>query len=210
MSLFLYFFFLKSFTCFGFIVGNGPGVCNKASSFFDLETTLKTSSDTLLIKIHSKGFLILWFGHILYHIAPSCVYLCVCKVHPSREFFAVAEKGTSPDIIVYEYPSLRPGRILRGKTTGWCWAMQPPPPAGTFLMCMPSGGTRHRYSCVSFNHDGSLLASVGGEPDFLLTLWDWRREEVQSFQATSQEVHRVSFSHYDQELLTTAGCRHIK
>ncbi|XP_020563566.1 cilia- and flagella-associated protein 44 isoform X3 [Oryzias latipes] len=105
-------------------------------------------------------------------------------VHPSREFFAVAEKGTSPDIIVYEYPSLRPGRILRG-------------------------GTRHRYSCVSFNHDGSLLASVGGEPDFLLTLWDWRREEVQSFQATSQEVHRVSFSHYDQELLTTAGCRHI-
>uniref|UniRef100_A0A3P9K0M3 Uncharacterized protein n=1 Tax=Oryzias latipes TaxID=8090 RepID=A0A3P9K0M3_ORYLA len=105
-------------------------------------------------------------------------------VHPSREFFAVAEKGASPDIIVYEYPSLRPGRILRG-------------------------GTRHRYSCVSFNHDGSLLASVGGEPDFLLTLWDWRREEVQSFQATSQEVHRVSFSHYDQELLTTAGCRHI-
>uniref|UniRef100_A0A8C7YYR7 Uncharacterized protein n=1 Tax=Oryzias sinensis TaxID=183150 RepID=A0A8C7YYR7_9TELE len=87
--------------------------------------------------------------------------------------------------------------------------MQSPPPAGTFLIGMPSGGTRHRYSCVSFNHDGSLLASVGGEPDFLLTLWDWRREEVQSFQATSQEVHRVSFSHYDQELLTTAGCRHI-
>lgn len=44
-----------------------------------------------------------------------CVCLCVCvKAHPSKEFFAVAEKGNYPDIIVYEYPSLRPYRILRG------------------------------------------------------------------------------------------------
>uniref|UniRef100_A0A3B3BSQ8 Cilia and flagella associated protein 44 n=1 Tax=Oryzias melastigma TaxID=30732 RepID=A0A3B3BSQ8_ORYME len=105
-------------------------------------------------------------------------------VHPTREFFVVAEKGTSPDILVYEYPSLRLYRILKG-------------------------GTQHRYTCVSFSPDGGSLLSAGGEPDFMLTLWDWRRQEVQSFQATSQEVYRVSFSHYDQELLTTAGCRHI-
>ncbi|RVE65424.1 hypothetical protein OJAV_G00116460 [Oryzias javanicus] len=105
-------------------------------------------------------------------------------VHPTREFFVVAEKGTSPDILVYEYPSLRLHRILRG-------------------------GTQHRYTCVSFSPDGGLLVSAGGEPDLMLTLWNWRQQEVQSFQATSQEVYRVSFSLYDQELLTTAGRRHI-
>ncbi len=42
--------------------------------------------------------------------------MCVCfKVHPSKEFFVVAEKGNQPNIIVYEYPSLQPCRILRGK-----------------------------------------------------------------------------------------------
>lgn len=44
-------------------------------------------------------------------------YLSVCayKVHPTKEFFVVAEKGNWPNIIVYEYPSLKPYRILRGK-----------------------------------------------------------------------------------------------
>lgn len=43
-----------------------------------------------------------------------CVCVCV-KTHPSKEYFVVAEKGNKPNIIVYEYPSLRPYRILRGK-----------------------------------------------------------------------------------------------
>lgn len=34
--------------------------------------------------------------------------------YPTREYFAVAEKGNQPDIVVYEYPSLRPYRVLRG------------------------------------------------------------------------------------------------
>lgn len=41
-----------------------------------------------------------------------CVYV---KAHPSKECFAVAEKGIQPSIIMYEYPSLRPFCILRGK-----------------------------------------------------------------------------------------------
>ncbi|KAG7258930.1 hypothetical protein CRUP_033857 [Coryphaenoides rupestris] len=73
--------------------------------------------------------------------------------HPSKKYFAVAEKGDQPHILVYEYPSLRPYRILRG-------------------------GTGLAYSYVDFNPDGSLLASVGTAPDYLLTVWDWRQELV--------------------------------
>lgn len=44
------------------------------------------------------------------------VHVLVCvKVSPSKDYFAVAEKGTQPDILLYEYPSLRLYRILRGE-----------------------------------------------------------------------------------------------
>uniref|UniRef100_A0A8C4IP88 Cilia- and flagella-associated protein 44 n=1 Tax=Dicentrarchus labrax TaxID=13489 RepID=A0A8C4IP88_DICLA len=106
--------------------------------------------------------------------------------HPSKEYFVVAEKGNQPNIIVYEYPSLRPYRILRG-------------------------GTERAYSFMDFNYDGSLLASVGSAPDFMLTLWDWRQEEVMlSCKAISQDVYRVSFSPYNPGLLTSSGSGHIK
>ncbi|XP_012720586.2 cilia- and flagella-associated protein 44 [Fundulus heteroclitus] len=107
-------------------------------------------------------------------------------VHPAKEFFSVAEKGNHPSIIIYEYPSLRPYRVLRG-------------------------GTECEYSFVDFNLDGSLLASVGGAPDYMLTLWNWRQEEVKlSCKAISQEVYRVSFSPYNPGLLTSSGSGHIK
>ena len=38
------------------------------------------------------------------------------QVHPSRKYFAVAEKGESPNINMFEYPSLKLYRILRGGT----------------------------------------------------------------------------------------------
>ncbi|MED6272616.1 hypothetical protein CHARACLAT_032115 [Characodon lateralis] len=95
----------------------------------------------------------------------------------TREFFTVAEKGNHPIIVVYEYPSLRPCRVLRG-------------------------GMKCEFD-VDFNLDGSLLASMGGASDYMLTLWNWRQEEVmQSCKVISQEVYRVSFSLYDPELLT--------
>ncbi|GLD56738.1 cilia- and flagella-associated protein 44-like protein, partial [Lates japonicus] len=106
--------------------------------------------------------------------------------HPSKQYFVAAEKGNQPNIIVYEYPSLRPHRVLRG-------------------------GTERAYSFVDFNHDGSLLASVGSAPDYMLTLWNWRQEEVMlSCKAVSQEVYRVSFSPYNPGLLTSSGSGHIK
>ena len=37
-------------------------------------------------------------------------------VHPERKHFAVAEKGVSPNIYIYEYPSFRLYRILQKGT----------------------------------------------------------------------------------------------
>lgn len=74
-------------------------------------------------------------------------------VHPSKKYFAVAEKGNYPNIYIYEYPSLKLYRIL-------------------------SKGTETLYAHVEFSRTGSKLASIGGNPDYTLTVWDWLGEKV--------------------------------
>ncbi|KAK3588814.1 hypothetical protein CHS0354_028462 [Potamilus streckersoni] len=107
-------------------------------------------------------------------------------VHPDRKFFAVAEKGDGPNINVFEWPSLKLYRILRG-------------------------GTQKSYSYVDFSPDGKLLASQGGDPDYMLTLWDWQEEKtVLRSKAFSQDVFRVSFSTELEGQLTTSGTGHIR
>ncbi|XP_016055705.1 PREDICTED: cilia- and flagella-associated protein 44 [Miniopterus natalensis] len=110
----------------------------------------------------------------------------VIGVHPDKTYFAIAEKGVCPKIIIYEYPSLRPYRILQD-------------------------GTDLAYAYVDFNYSGSLLASVGGNPDHTLTIWNWRQEQpILRTKAFSQEVFKVTFNPEDDQQLTTAGTGHIK
>ncbi|XP_038610697.1 cilia- and flagella-associated protein 44 isoform X3 [Tachyglossus aculeatus] len=107
-------------------------------------------------------------------------------VHPAKTHFAVAEKGRKPNIVIYEFPSLRPFRILRG-------------------------GTEEAYACIDFNNSGSLLASVGSGPDYTLTVWIWAQEQpVLRTKAFSQEVFKVTFNPENGEQLTTSGSGHIK
>ncbi|XP_007945643.1 cilia- and flagella-associated protein 44 [Orycteropus afer afer] len=110
----------------------------------------------------------------------------VIGVHPNKTYFAVAEKGSSPNIIIYEYPSLRPHRILRD-------------------------GCDLGYAYVDFNFNGTLLASVGGSPDYTFTIWLWKEEQpILRTKAFSQEVFKVTFNPEDDEQLTTSGAGHIK
>ncbi|XP_063718325.1 cilia- and flagella-associated protein 44-like isoform X2 [Symsagittifera roscoffensis] len=107
-------------------------------------------------------------------------------VHPQRKSFVVAEKGNKPNICVYEYPSLKLYRILRE-------------------------GTEETYSFVTFDPSGELLASLGGKPDYMLTIWNWRHEHITlRCKAFSQEIFRVSFSNDLEGILTTAGQGHIR
>jgi WD40 repeat protein len=81
--------------------------------------------------------------------------------------------GQLPNIYIYEYPSLKLYRILRK-------------------------GTERSYSSVTFSGSGDMLASVGSDPDYLLTVWDWRQERLLlKSKAFSQEVYRVSFSQFN-------------
>jgi hypothetical protein len=43
-------------------------------------------------------------------------FVFVKKVHSSKQYFAIGEKGDIPNIVIYEFPSLKPYRILKGGT----------------------------------------------------------------------------------------------
>lgn len=64
---------------------------------------------------HVKIFILRWDFNV---VADLYTYITLgflyFQVHPSRKYFAVAEKGHKPNIILYEFPSLKPFRILRG------------------------------------------------------------------------------------------------
>lgn len=109
------------------------------------------------------------------------------QVHPSHQYFAVGEKGTKPSIAIYSYPDLKLYRLLRE-------------------------GTEESYSHMDFKpNDGNLLASVGGSPDYMLTVWEWRKESVVlRSKAFSQDIYRVSFSPEMEGQLTTSGTGHIR
>ncbi|KAK3770719.1 hypothetical protein RRG08_037905 [Elysia crispata] len=115
----------------------------------------------------------------------GCGIGAIC-VHPSRKYFAVGEKGEAPNINIFEFPSLKLYRIMRG-------------------------GTEQSYTSLTFSPDGELLASQGGEPDFMLTVWNWRQEKTTlRTKSFSQDVYRVSFAPELEGQLTTAGSGHIR
>lgn len=78
----------------------------------------------------------------------------------------------------------------------------------TFIL---SDGTDLAYAYVDFNYDGTLLASIGGNPDHTLTIWNWKEEQpILRTKAFSQEVFKVTFNPDNDEQLTTSGSGHIK
>lgn len=74
-----------------------------------------------------------------------------------------------------------------------------------------SGGTETAYVFGDFNRAGTLLASVGSSPDYMLTIWDWKQEEtLLRSKAFAQDVYKVMFSAENEEHLTTGGSGHIR
>ncbi|CAH2108330.1 unnamed protein product [Euphydryas editha] len=72
-------------------------------------------------------------------------------------------------------------------------------------------GTANAYAVLDFSPDGELLASVGKEPDYNLTIWNWKRHKILlRTSAFSFDVNTVMFSPYCPGQLTTAGAAHIK
>ncbi|XP_052739568.1 cilia- and flagella-associated protein 44 [Bicyclus anynana] len=72
-------------------------------------------------------------------------------------------------------------------------------------------GTTNAYSVLDFSPDGEMLASVGKEPDYNLTIWNWKRHTILlRTSAFTFDVNTVMFSPYCPGQLTTAGAAHIK
>ncbi|CAH8858209.1 unnamed protein product [Trichobilharzia szidati] len=108
------------------------------------------------------------------------------SVHPKHNYIAIAEKGTLPFVCIYQYPEIRLYRILKE-------------------------GTQTAYSACQFSPDGEMIATVGCDPDYMLTLWEWRNEQiVLRAKAFSQDIYRVAWSTDLSGVLTTAGVGHIR
>ncbi|CAK8998816.1 Cilia- and flagella-associated protein 44 (WD repeat-containing protein 52) [Durusdinium trenchii] len=125
-------------------------------------------------------------GSIEYIFSPDDQGIGAVCVHPSKRFFAMGGQGDKPNVYIYTYPSLRLHRVLRL-------------------------GTERSYACMAFNSDGTKLATVGGSPDFLLTVWDWDESRIiLRNKAFAQEVYNVSFAPNKDGFLTTSGLGHIR
>ncbi|XP_039285511.1 cilia- and flagella-associated protein 44 [Nilaparvata lugens] len=99
---------------------------------------------------------------------------------------AIGEKGVNPLIIVYEWPSFQVISVLKE-------------------------GTTKEYTHLNFSSDGKHLVSQGGEPDFLITVWNWKRGEIMlQVKSHTQDVFNVEFSRYFPGNLTSSGLGHIK
>ena len=67
------------------------------------------------------------------------------------------------------------------------------------------------YAHVEFSKSGNMLASLGGAPDYTLTVWNWVKQKViLKAKAFSQEIFRVSFSPFTDDILFTCGQGHIR
>ncbi|XP_014003771.1 cilia- and flagella-associated protein 44 [Salmo salar] len=108
-----------------------------------------------------------WITLIHPHFKPIC-HCVSLQAHPSKRYFAVAEKGDQPNIVPH-------------------------------------------YNSTAFS-EGTLLASVGSAPDYMLTLWEWRHEQAmlccKAFVLTGRL--RVTFSPDNAGQLTTSGSGHMK
>ncbi|KAK1137227.1 hypothetical protein K0M31_001748 [Melipona bicolor] len=99
---------------------------------------------------------------------------------------AVGANGENPVINIFNWPNMEPITVLKG-------------------------GTTKRYFHLSYSPDGLLLVSQGGEPDYYISLWNWKESNI-ILQCKShvQDVYNVTFSKYIPGQLTSSGVGHIK
>ncbi|XP_046415054.1 cilia- and flagella-associated protein 44 [Neodiprion fabricii] len=106
--------------------------------------------------------------------------------NPTYNHIAVGENGINPPIIIYEWPTMEIVTIL----------MQ---------------GTKRSYSHLAYSPDGLLLVSQGGEPDYMITVWNWSRARIMlRCKSHVQDIYNVTFSPSVPGHLTSSGSGHIK
>lgn len=109
-----------------------------------------------------------------------------CAVHPNKEYVAFGESGKNPQVVIYQFPTNKLYRILKG-------------------------GTDSAFTAMNFSPDGKMFACVGTFPDYTLTVWDWEKETlILRAKAFSQDIFRVTFSDKLAGRLVSSGVGHIR
>jgi len=117
------------------------------------------------------------------------------SVSPHGDYLAVAEKSstTPPRVFIYvitpsgeQAVDPRPYRILRN-------------------------GTEKGYACCCFSpHDKKQMATLGKSPDYLLTIWNWKKESILlKCKAYGQDIFQVRWGQFPGQLITS-GSGHIR
>ncbi len=75
-------------------------------------------------------------------------------VHPSYTLYAVGELGPNPVINIFTFPEHNLVKVLKKGALGG-------------------------YASLCFSSSGDKLASVATQPDYMLTVWDWRRQLIE-------------------------------
>ncbi|KAL3267249.1 hypothetical protein HHI36_011382 [Cryptolaemus montrouzieri] len=114
------------------------------------------------------------------------------RTNPNAELkhIAVAENGNNfgakPLVVIYEWPTLE-------------------------IVCVLKGGSTASFTNLDYSPDGSLLVSQAGEPDYLITIYDWPRHTILlRTKSYVNDVYRVKFSEKVPGQLCSAGVAHIK
>ncbi|CRK89887.1 CLUMA_CG003434, isoform A [Clunio marinus] len=106
--------------------------------------------------------------------------------NPDLNHLTIGENGKNPTIFIYKFPEMK-------------------------LISMLEKGAKRQFSVLDYTPNGELLASQGGDPDYMLTIWDWRRKEIKlRAKSFSNDVVNLMFSPYISEQLITSGLGHIK
>ena len=72
------------------------------------------------------------------------------------------------------------------------------------------GGAQKGYSCLSISRDQRYLCGVGMKPDYTVTVWNLVEKQVLIKKTiNSNECFNVSFSPFDDAVITTSGSDHI-
>eukprot|EP01135_Chromosphaera_perkinsii_P003926 Nk52_evm27s262 gene=Nk52_evmTU27s262 len=116
----------------------------------------------------------------------GCQGTTACCLSPNRRYAAIAEKGASPTITIYDLNTLRKRKTL----------------SNTIIKS-------EAFISMAFSQDSKYLITQGGAPDWTLLYWTWEKSKAMAHccSAVNMEkgVHNVAFNPHDSTQLSVIG-----
>ena len=114
-----------------------------------------------------------------------CERLSCMTIDMKQQLLFVGEVGNDPSIMACSLPDFKTQFELKD-------------------------GSRRGYSCLNISRDQKYLCSVSMKPDYIVTVWDLMEKQVLiKHTVNSNECFNVSFSPFDDSIITTSGSEHI-